>query len=56
MEKLVYVYAHRKLVSKMEDKDKLKMFAWDKLNEDIQAHPTRGSDTVARPVQLTLHL
>jgi hypothetical protein len=34
-EKLVYVYANRKLVSKMEDKDELKMFAWDKLNEDI---------------------
>jgi hypothetical protein len=34
-EKLVYVYSNRKLASKMEDTDKLKMFAWDKVNEDI---------------------
>jgi hypothetical protein len=33
--KLVYVYSNRKLVSKIEDTNKLKMFAWDKLNEDV---------------------
>jgi hypothetical protein len=34
-EKLVYVYSNRNLVSKMEDTEELKMFAWDKVNEDI---------------------
>jgi hypothetical protein len=34
-EKLVFVYSNRKLVTKIQDKDELKMFAWDKLNEDI---------------------
>jgi hypothetical protein len=36
-EKLVYVYSNRKSVSKMEDTDELKMFALDKVNEDILA-------------------
>ncbi len=50
--KLVYVYSNRKLVSKIEDTDELKMFAWEKLNEDVEARIAR---TVARPMQLTLH-
>ena len=34
-EKLVYVYSNRRLVSKICDSDELKMFAWDKLNEEV---------------------